>query len=440
MSNERWTRRQFVGRAGKTAGAAVLGLSLADFLAACGQSGGTTGTSGSNKLEIFSWWTGPGEKDGLAEMFKIYTQKYPNVKITNSAVAGGAGSTAKAVLNTRMQGGKPPDSFQVHAGQELISSWVKANKMEPITSIWNSSGWDSTMPKDLKDIVSSNGEVWSVPVNVHRGNALWYNKKLLDGKGVTAPTSPDDMTSALSQLKAKGVQTPLALASKGNWQVQMLLENNILASGGASFYKNVMSGKASFTDPKVIQALTWIKQWLSYVNTDNSAIDWDEADNRLISGTAVFHIMGDWAKGDFTAKNWQPNVDFGVVPSPGTKGNYMIVCDTFGLPKGAPDRDNAVNWLKVCGSQQGQAAFNPKKGSIPARTDVSASIFDVIAQGFMAEFKTDTLVPSSAHGSATPQNFANAVNDEMGQFIQNKDVNKTASNLQKLSDEFLKTS
>jgi len=28
----------------------------------------------------------------------------------------------------------------------------------------------------------------------------------------------------------------------------------------------------------------------------------------------------------------------------------------------------------------------------------------------------------------------------MGQFIQNKDVTKTASNLQKASDEFLKTS
>jgi glucose/mannose transport system substrate-binding protein len=440
MGNERWTRRQFVGKAGKTAGAAVLGLSLADLLAACGTNSGTTGSSGSNKLEIFSWWTGPGEKDGLAEMFKIYTQKYPSVKITNSAVAGGAGSTAKAVLNTRMQGGKPPDSFQVHAGQELISSWVKANKMEAITSIWNSEGWDSKIPKDLKDIVSSNGDVWSVPVNVHRGNALWYNKKVLDSKGVNPPNSADEMTSALSQLKGKGIATPFALASKGNWQVQMLLENNILAAGGADFYKNVMSGKASFTDAKVVQALTWIKQWLPYANTDNSGIDWDEADNRLISGTAVFHIMGDWAKGDFTSKNWQPNVDFGVVPSPGTKGNYMIVCDTFGLPKGAPDRENAVNWLKVCGSQQGQAAFNPKKGSIPARTDVSASIFDVIAQGFMAEFKTDTLVPSSAHGSATPQNFANAVNDEMGQFIQSKDVQKTASNLQKLSDEFLKTS
>src|SRR5256714_15639033 len=88
----------------------------------------------------------------------------------------------------------------------------------------------------------------------------------------------------------------------------------------------------------------------------------------------------------------------------------MIVCDTFGLPKGAPDRDNAIGWLKVCGSQEGQAAVNPKKGSIPARTDVSASGFDVISQSFIAEFKTYTLVPTSAYGSGSPSALASAYN------------------------------
>src|SRR5947199_8693813 len=115
MGNERWTRRQFVGTAGKTAGGVVLGLSLADFLAACGTS--SPGTAGTGKLEIFSWWTGPGEKDGRAEMFKSYKNKYPSVTTTNSAVAGGGGSTAKAVLARRMQGGRPTASWQDQAGQ-----------------------------------------------------------------------------------------------------------------------------------------------------------------------------------------------------------------------------------------------------------------------------------------------------------------------------------
>src|SRR5438270_14524 len=42
--------------------------------------------------------------------------------------------------------------------------------------------------------------------------------------------------------------------------------------------------------------------------------------------------MGDWAKGYFTAANWVPNKDFGAAPSPGTSGNYVIVCDTVGSP------------------------------------------------------------------------------------------------------------
>ncbi|HYS01822.1 MAG TPA: extracellular solute-binding protein [Candidatus Eisenbacteria bacterium] len=439
MGKSKWTRREFVKRAGQTTGAVAVGLSFADFLAACGGGTGTASpATGTGKLEIFSWWTAGGEADGLAEMFKIYQAKYPNVKIVNAAVAGGAGTNAKAVLKTRMESGKPPDSFQVHAGQELISTWVKAGKMEPITSIWKSQNWDSTIPKDLKDIVSSGGDVWSVPVNVHRGNALWYNKKILDANSIAPPVTMDDFFSALSKLKSK-VQAPLALGSNGNWEVQMLLENNIVAAGGTDFYKSVMSGKASFTDPNVKQALTWIKQMLSYVNSDHTNLGWDDADKRLIAGTSAFNIMGDWAKGFFTANNWTANVDFGAAPSPGTKGVYMIVCDTFGLPKGAPDRDNAVAWIQVAGSEAGQAAFNPKKGSIPARTDVPASIFDPIAQQFIAEFKTDALVPSSAHGSATPDAFASGVNDEMGQFVLNKDVNKTADNLQKLSDSFLKS-
>src|SRR3990170_8405616 len=72
-----------------------------------------------SKLEIFSWWTAGGEAEGLAGMFTVYKKLYPNVDIVNATVAGGAGTNAKAVLATRLTGGDPPDSFQVHAGLEV---------------------------------------------------------------------------------------------------------------------------------------------------------------------------------------------------------------------------------------------------------------------------------------------------------------------------------
>jgi glucose/mannose transport system substrate-binding protein len=317
---------------------------------------------------------------------------------------------------------------------------VKADKMEPITSIWNSEKWDDTIPKDLKTIVSKGNDVWSVPVNVHRGNALWVNiAKAGSNLQAGSNNNLDNFLSALGKAKAAGVQAPLALGSKGNWQVTMLFENNLVAVGGADFYKGLFTGKSSWTDPNVKQALTYIKSMLNYVNSDNATIDWDQASGRVQAGTSVCTIMGDWAKGYFTANNWKPDTDFTGIASPGTEKTYMIVCDTFGLPKGAPDRDNAINWIKVCGSEEGQAAFNPKKGSIPARTDVPANIFDSIAQKFIAEFKTDALTPSIAHGSAAPEAFASGLNDEMGQFVQKKDVNGSAANIAKLADQFLKS-
>ena len=129
-------------------------------------------------IEIFSWWTAGGEAEGLQALFDLYNRLYPDVEIINATVAGGAGAHAKAVLKTRMLGGDPPDTFQVHAGKELIDTWVK-----PIYGAFNrsfeSEGWVEVMPKGILDIVSYEGDYWSVPVNIHKANVLWYNKQIL---------------------------------------------------------------------------------------------------------------------------------------------------------------------------------------------------------------------------------------------------------------------
>jgi glucose/mannose transport system substrate-binding protein len=79
----------------------VLGFSLA--LVGCG--GGK-----SNKLEIYSWWTAGGEAEGLKALMDVYHKQYPSVEIVNATVAGGAGTNAKAVLATRLTGGRVPAS------------------------------------------------------------------------------------------------------------------------------------------------------------------------------------------------------------------------------------------------------------------------------------------------------------------------------------------
>ena len=90
--------------------------------------------------------------------------------------------------------------------------------------------------------------------------------------------------------------------------------------------------------------------------------------------------------------------------------------------KGAPNRDAAVAWLTVCGSQEGQDAFNPLKGSIPARTDGDKALYDVYLQSAMADFGSNTIVPSLAHGAAAAEGWVTAFNDVMTLFVNDLDV------------------
>ncbi len=48
-------------------------------LSACGPAAKTATPAPvkSTEVEIFSWWVGPGEADGLAAMVKIFNQQYP---------------------------------------------------------------------------------------------------------------------------------------------------------------------------------------------------------------------------------------------------------------------------------------------------------------------------------------------------------------------------
>ena len=80
--------------------------------------------------------------------------------------------------------------------------------------------------------------------------------------------------------------------------------------------------------------------------------------------------MGDWAAGYLTTtKKLKAGTDFGWSASPSTNGTFIMLADSFGLPKGAKDPAEVNNWLKLLGSKEGQDAFNPLKGSIAARLE-----------------------------------------------------------------------
>jgi len=237
----------------KTLRFAAVFLALALVAAACGGDdegsdttvdGGTDttvdGGTMMDSVEVFSWWTGGGEAAGLDEMIKIFASTDPDIEFVNSAVAGGAGTNARAVLASRLQANDPPDSWQGHAGQELIGTYVAADQIEPLNFLYDQEGWLDVMPDTLIPLISNDGNIYSVPVNIHRANVVWANPTVLSDAGISMPTSLADFFTALDTLQAGGMDAPLAMGEQ--WTSMHLFETIMLASMGPDDWNGLWDG------------------------------------------------------------------------------------------------------------------------------------------------------------------------------------------------------
>jgi glucose/mannose transport system substrate-binding protein len=376
-------------------------------LSACG--------GGAQKVEVFSWWTGGGEAAGLEAMIKVFNEKNPNVEFINAAVAGGAGTNARAVLATRLQAGDPPDSWQGHAGQELIGTYVAGSQIQPLNSLYDSEGWLSVMPQTLIPLISDGGNIYSVPVNIHRANVLWYNPAILSANGVSVPATIDEWFAAMDTLQAAGV-TPLALGEQ--WTKMHLMETVLLGSLGPDKYNGLWTGATDWGSAEVTAALENFQKALTYTNSDSASLSWQDAAQLVVNGDAAFNVMGDWAEGYFRELGKAPMADYGWAPVPGSVGVFQFLSDSFVLAVGAPDEEGAMAWLKVAGSKEGQEAFNPVKGSICARTDCDKNLFGEYLQSAMDDWASNTVVGSLTHGVVANDSWKSEIDTALGLFVQ----------------------
>lgn len=404
----------------------LVGLVVMLLLMGCG---GTRPTASPevSQVEVFSWWTGGGEQAGLNAMIAVFQQKHPEIQFINAAVAGGAGSNARAVLATRLQAMNPPDSWQGHAGQELIGTYVKAGQIEPLNFLYEKNGWLDVMPKTLIPLISQDGKIYSVPVNIHRANMLWYNPSVLARYGVTPPQTLEEWFAGMDAMQAAGMEAPLALGEQ--WTAVHLFETILLACLGPDVYDGLWNGQTDWNLPQVTQALETYARVLTYTNKDAASLSWQDAAQLVSNGDAAYNVMGDWEEGFFKELNKEPLRDFGWQPVPGTQGVFQFLSDSFVLAANAPHRAEAIAWLEVVGSREGQDAFNPVKGSIPARQDADRSLYDVYLQSAMDDWAKDRIVGSLWHGVVANDSWKTQINNALGIFLMNGDVSHFQSAL-----------
>jgi glucose/mannose transport system substrate-binding protein len=383
---------------------------------------GRSSTGDPADTEILSWWVQRGEADALRALLGVYDRFHPRHRSIMSATVDDK-AHAQTELASRMLQGKPPDTFQVNGGNALFT-WVKrttsGEQMQPIDFLFASEGWGRVFPSDVLDLVSHRGRAYAVPLNLHRTNSLFYNRRIFARADLPPPTTLDELHEVADALRRQGV-VPFAMGNRDPWTLTMLaFEAILVGDAGPGYYREFFGGRQSPEDPEIRSALDHVARILDYANDDAADLRWDAALDLMSSGRAAMTIMGDWAKGYLITKGCRMGEDFGQTGAPGTAPAFVFATDVFGLPKRANHPGEAIDLLKVFGSKEGQTAFNQLKGSIPARVDVDVASYDVHARASMRDFWTGPRVPSMT--SLVPSGFALAVHAAMGVFARSRDA------------------
>ncbi len=330
------------------------------------------------KPEVIHWWTSSSEAQAVRTIADAY-RKQGGVW-SDAAIAGA--DQARAVAINRIVGGNPPMAAQFNTTKQF-TDLVEQGMLNNVDDVAAREGWDKFLPAPILNVIRVNGHYYAVPVNIHMQAWIWYSKAAFQKAGIARePASVDELFAALDKLKAAGI-VPLAHGGQA-WQENILFLSMLAHVGGTDLYLKVLRDRdpAALNSEAFKKVLTTFKRLQSYVDPGAPGRNWNDATALLISGKAGVQIMGDWAKGEFSAARMTAGKEYGCIAGFNAKSPYLIQGDAFVFPKTANAQQ--IKYQKLLASTivapATQLSFNKFKGSIPIRGDVDASSMDACAR------------------------------------------------------------
>ncbi|GKZ13704.1 ABC transporter substrate-binding protein [Haladaptatus sp. T7] len=392
---------------------------------------GKDGNTDYKKLELQHWWTGGDGHAAITALLDGFKEEYPDIEVKPNPIAGGAGQNLKDVVKKRVLQGKPPSSWQAWPGKNL-TPYVDNDILHDISdSVWSENGMKDAYRSGPKEVAKLDGKFVAVPLNIHRLNNLFYNTKVVEDAGVDPKSisKPSDLTAAMKKVESNTDAVGMAQQTKSPWSTLQLWAQVLLGESGVKTYNAVMSGKVDANKKAVKNALSIVKEYKAHFNKDSGSLDWQQANKKILKGEAAFFHQGDWAASMYREQeNFEYEKQWNHVPFPGTEKMYALNMDSFPFPKQNPSPEATKKFLQYVGSKDAQERFNPKKGSIPPRTDVSKEKFGPFLSQQMDDFKNSkSQPPSVAHGLATTPETLTNLKDATASFISNWNVDKTAN-------------
>ncbi|MES0070814.1 extracellular solute-binding protein [Mesorhizobium sp. M0058] len=363
---------------------AALGL-IGGLAAACaGVFASLPARAADSTVTLWSWRTE--DEAAMRRIFDAFEVKNPGIKV---AIQFTPDADYQNRLSTALRGGRGPDIAQLKAYGEL-QPFVEAGYLDAL---------DDSVPelKNMEDAAlggargRSDGKLYGVPYSVPM-MGVFYNQDIFAAQGIEIPKTYKDFTAECEKLKAAGI-TPIATggANGSAWELEIAVGVVGPTIYGPDFYDEMMSGKATFQDPRYVAALKRFAELKPYFPDGFAGIDYTTATQQFIGGKAAMFLGGSFENGSFKAQN--PKLKFSIFPFPADDAGAKLYTSAFsdgsyGLVSESQNKEAATKVLGFMASAEFAQMFADELGWPPARTDVRVK--DPVLASMMEMAKNST--------------------------------------------------
>ncbi len=283
------------------------------------------------KLTLWSHWAAEKiKRDFVEDAIKRFEAANPGVKIEASWYEKTA---LYAALKTSLRAGTAPDLFYAEPDQV---EYMDNGLLLDLSSL----NWSAIEPWS-KEIWSYKGKPYGLPLEASTVE-IYYNKKLMADLGIKVPASLQLDSAAVLDLSKKSRSknmTPMALGVGDRpFPGAYLVQEALLKKLGTQDYDNLLKGKLSWSDPRVVDTLKLIRSWTEagLLPTTFTTLKLGEAHTYFHTNPgAVMFVNGSW----YTSRAFNPpdkggqpaNFPLGIMKFPAIPGAACNECKTLSV-------------------------------------------------------------------------------------------------------------
>ncbi|MDN5341996.1 MULTISPECIES: ABC transporter substrate-binding protein [Oceanotoga] len=359
------------------------------------------------KTIVMSGWPGnPVEESIIKNIIEKFNAQNPDIKAVWQPAGDVNQFTQK--LMSEISAGSGPDIFYVDVA--WAEEFYKINALYPLDLFIKKESFDiEDFFPNLLDAFTFDNKLYSIPKDASSLN-LFYNKEFFDKYGVEYPTNNDtwfDLFDKATQLKNKGMDTPLVIAADFNRAIPF-----IFSAGGEVVNEDLSTAITSNN--------SWagFKFYVELVSKYNLAVEPSALGASWIgeaygTGKVAMAMTGNWTVGYLREQYPDLLNKTGIVNIPHfSEKSSMLYTVGWSINKYSKNKQESWELIKFL-TDEGQKEFVEKVGSLSSRKSIASKDTDNIKKIFY-----DALDFAHPWKVQTPSGRFTRANDELNSILK----------------------